>query len=75
MRILIVEDEQKVASFTARSLREEAYAVDVAESGEQALEMVDGTTYEVILLTFDYLVSMESRYVRRCGTRESKRLY
>jgi two-component system copper resistance phosphate regulon response regulator CusR len=50
MRILVVEDEQKVASFTARSLREEAYAVDVAESGEQALEMVDGTTYEVILL-------------------------
>lgn len=50
MRILVVEDERKVASFTARALREDAYAVDVAETGEQALEMVDGTTYEVILL-------------------------
>lgn len=50
MRILVVEDERKVASFTARALREDAYAVDVAETGEQALEMVDDTTYEVILL-------------------------
>jgi DNA-binding response OmpR family regulator len=50
MRILVVEDERTVASFTARSLREESYAVDVADTGEQALEMVEDTTYEVILL-------------------------
>lgn len=50
MRILVVEDEHKVASFTARALREDAYAVDVAETGERALEMVDESSYEVILL-------------------------
>jgi DNA-binding response OmpR family regulator len=50
MRILVVEDERKVASFTARALREDAYAVDVAQNGERALEMVGDASYEVILL-------------------------
>ncbi len=50
MRILLVEDERKVASFIARSLRENAYAVDVAETGERALDLASGTSYDVILL-------------------------
>ena len=50
MRILVVEDERKVTSFTARALREDAYAVDVAENGERALEMAGDASYEVILL-------------------------
>jgi len=37
MRILLVEDERKVASFIARALRENTYAVDVAESGQKRL--------------------------------------
>ena len=37
MRILLVEDERKVASFIARALRENSYAVDIAENGEKAL--------------------------------------
>ena len=36
MRVLLVEDERKVASYVARSLRENAYNVDVAENGEKA---------------------------------------
>lgn len=50
MRILLVEDERKVASFIARALRENAYAVDLAERGEQALELAQGATYDAILL-------------------------
>ena len=50
MRILLVEDERKVASFIARALRENTYAVDVAESGEKALEMGTDLTYDAILL-------------------------
>jgi len=50
MRILVVEDERKVASFLARALRESAYAVDVAVRGEQALELVQGNAYDAILL-------------------------
>jgi DNA-binding response OmpR family regulator len=50
MRVLVVEDERKVASFVARALRENAYAVDVAESGEKALEFTLDYSYDVILL-------------------------
>ena len=50
MRILLVEDERKVASFVARALRENAYAVDVAESGEKALELARDLLYDAILL-------------------------
>lgn len=50
MRILLVEDERKVASFIARALRESTYAVDIAESGEKALEMGTDVLYDAILL-------------------------
>src|SRR5579875_2685467 len=50
MRVLVVEDERKVASFVARALRANAYAVDVAESGEKALELAFDYSYDVILL-------------------------
>ena len=50
MRILLVEDERKVASFIARALRENSYAVDVAETGEKGLEQATDVTYDAILL-------------------------
>ncbi|MGH9736980.1 MAG: response regulator transcription factor [Candidatus Acidiferrales bacterium] len=50
MRLLLVEDEKKVASFVARSLRENQIEVDLTETGEKALELVFGTTYDLILL-------------------------
>jgi len=50
MRLLLVEDERKVASFIARALRENAYAVDIAESGEKALELGTDVPYAAILL-------------------------
>jgi two-component system, OmpR family, copper resistance phosphate regulon response regulator CusR len=50
MRLLLVEDEAKVASFIARALREHAYAVDTAECGERALQLAGEYEYDVILL-------------------------
>src|SRR5260370_17181580 len=50
MRIRLGEDERKVASFIARALRENSYAVDIAESGEKALELTTDVTYDAILL-------------------------
>ncbi|MDP9147758.1 MAG: response regulator transcription factor [Acidobacteriota bacterium] len=50
MRILLVEDERTVASFIARTLRENAYAVDVADTGEKALELGKAVNYDAILL-------------------------
>lgn len=50
MRILLVEDERKVASFVARALRETAYAVDVAPTGEEGLCLALENPYDAILL-------------------------
>src|SRR2546425_4763398 len=50
MRILVVEDERRVASFVSRALRENSYAVDLAETGEKAIAMATATTYDSILL-------------------------
>src|SRR5258708_22021851 len=50
MRILLVEDERKVASFIARALRENTYAVDLAETGGKALELGMDVPYDAILL-------------------------
>ena len=50
MRILVVEDERRVASFISRALRENSYAVDVVESGEKALDTAPSTAYDCILL-------------------------
>lgn len=50
VRLLLVEDERKVASFVARSLRENSYTVDVAESGEKALDLVTRLNYDLVLL-------------------------
>src|SRR2546423_7281649 len=50
MRILVVEDERRVASVVCRALRENAYTVDLAETGEKAIELAMETTYDSILL-------------------------
>ena len=50
MRILLVEDERRVASFIGRALRENSYAVDLAETGEKAITMATQTAYDSILL-------------------------
>lgn len=50
MRILLVEDERRVASVVSRALRENSYAVDVAETGEKAIELATQTPYDSILL-------------------------
>src|SRR5438046_2072022 len=50
MRILVVEDERRVASVVCRALREHSYAVDLAETGEKAIELAMETAYDSILL-------------------------
>jgi DNA-binding response OmpR family regulator len=51
MRILVVEDEHKVASFIRQGLEEEGYAVDVAPDGAAAVELaLGGTPYDLVVL-------------------------
>ena len=50
MRVLIVEDEVKMASLIRRGLRREGIAADVAVKGEDALWMAEATEYDAIVL-------------------------
>ena len=50
MRILVVEDELKMASLLRRGLAEEGHAVDVARTGDDALWMVGAAEYDAIVL-------------------------
>ena len=50
MRILVVEDEKKVAAFIKRGLEEEGYAVDVAYDGAEGLEAVAEEKPDLIVL-------------------------
>jgi two-component system copper resistance phosphate regulon response regulator CusR len=50
MRILVVEDEKRIADFLSRGLESGGYAVDVAGDGASALEKVHATEYDLIIL-------------------------
>lgn len=50
MRVLVVEDERKIAAFLQRGLQEERYAVDVAYDGDEALEWASVAEYDLIVL-------------------------
>ena len=50
MRILLVEDEARGAGFIARGLREQAYAVDRAADGEEAVYLASVNEYDLIVL-------------------------
>jgi two-component system copper resistance phosphate regulon response regulator CusR len=50
MRLLLVEDDARIARFVAKGLREQAYAVDVAATGEAALYQAAVNTYDLVIL-------------------------
>ena len=50
MRILLAEDERKVAEHIRTGLVAEGYAVDVAHDGDEALWLAESSTYDALLL-------------------------
>jgi DNA-binding response OmpR family regulator len=50
MKILVVEDDRKVAGFIEQGLKEEGYVVDVAADGEEATMLAHVYEYDIILL-------------------------
>jgi heavy metal response regulator len=50
MRLLVIEDEKKVARFIKKGLEEEGYAVDLAFDGEEGLAMVLDQVHDLIIL-------------------------
>jgi DNA-binding response OmpR family regulator len=50
MRLLLVEDDPRIARFVAKGLREQSYAVDVAATGDDALYQAEINTYDLVIL-------------------------
>jgi two-component system copper resistance phosphate regulon response regulator CusR len=50
MRVLLIEDEKKVAEFVARGLRAERFAVDVANDGPGGLDLANAYNYDLLIL-------------------------
>ena len=50
MRVLVVEDDEKIASFVIKGLKQHGYAVDHATDGEQALDLATTISYELVVL-------------------------
>ena len=50
MRLLLVEDDPRIARFVAKGLREQAYAVDVAGTGDDALYQAAINSYDLVIL-------------------------
>ena len=50
MRLLLIEDERKVADVVARGLRAERFAVDVAYDGDSGWEMASNVEYDLLIL-------------------------
>ena len=50
MRILLIEDEQKVSRFVALGLKAERFAVDTAEDGKNGLRMATMNPYDLLIV-------------------------
>ena len=70
MRILLIEDEVKLASFIKRGLIAERYAVDVAKDGRSGLELAQAYQYDLVLLDL-MLPGMDGSEVLRRIRREN----
>jgi DNA-binding response OmpR family regulator len=50
MRVLVVEDEKRIADFVSRGLQSAGYAVDVVHTGGDGIDRVHSTEYDLVVL-------------------------
>lgn len=70
MRILVVEDEKKVASFIKKGLEEEFYSVDTANDGKEGLRLATSEEYDLIVL--DVMLPYKDGFALTKELREEK---
>jgi len=73
MRILVVEDDKKIASFVAKGLKEAGYAVDVAQDGPDGLDLglsgvYDAAVVDIMLPGLDGLTLIERLRAKKNNT-------
>ena len=71
MRILVVEDEKKVARFVQQGLEEEHYSVDIAHDGERGLQMALEMEYDLLII--DVMLPRQTGLDLTRAYREAKR--
>lgn len=71
MRILIVEDDDKIASFLAKGLKQSGFSVDIASDGEESLSLCRSVNYDSIVLDI-MLPKLDGLSVLRTLRREKK---
>lgn len=74
MRVLFVEDEARIADFITPGLAEQAYAVDVASNGDEALQWAEASDFDLIIL--DVMLPGRDgvevcRTLRNCGVQDA----
>jgi DNA-binding response OmpR family regulator len=50
LRVLVVEDERKIAAYVKRGLEEQGHAVDIAYTGREALDWIEAVEFDLIVL-------------------------
>jgi two-component system, OmpR family, copper resistance phosphate regulon response regulator CusR len=73
MRLLIIEDEEKVSRFIVKGLMAERFAVDVAAEGDRGLELARTYSYDLIILDL-MLPGLSGTEVLRLVRRENERV-
>jgi two-component system, OmpR family, response regulator len=71
VRILVVEDDEKIASFLAKGLKQSGFSVDIAADGEEALSLCRSVNYDSIVLDI-MLPKLDGLSVLRSIRREKK---
>src|SRR5215471_9961393 len=71
MRLLLVEDEKKVADVVARGLRAESFAVDVTHDGTSGWSMASNTDYDLIILDLMLPGMNGTEFLRRLRRQKS----
>jgi len=72
MRILVIEDERKVAELVSRGLKAERYAVDVAENGDTGWAMAHTYDYDLVILDLGLPGIAGGELLRRIRARNSR---
>src|SRR5258708_13902769 len=72
MRILVVEDEKRIADFLTRGLQGAGYAVDAAAEGATGLHLIHATDYDLVILDLmlpdmDRLQVLEKIRIKQAG--------
>jgi two-component system, OmpR family, response regulator len=50
MKILLIEDDRKIAAFTKKGLKEQGFVVDACENGDDGYDLASGQAYDVLVL-------------------------